>query len=329
MNKKRFIWIITTVIVVSSAITLTAICGEEEVEVKNEGGSEYYSNTIAAPYIPETMTFAGEKVPLEIYWVRERLDRELINTVYQHSRTLQTVKRLPRYFPIIEKILQEEGVPEDFKYLCVAESNLENVISPAKATGYWQFLESTGKSFGLQINEEVDERYHLEKSTRAACKYLKNSKKNLGTWALAAAAYNMGEGRLRKNKETQKTNEYWDMYLNNETSRYLYRILAYKQVYENPAKYGLKVRKSDLYYPVPCEEIKIDSTISDLEAFAVEKGITYLELKTLNPWLRSSKLTVYPNKNYIIKIPEKSKNSYNELLKDVDDPYQLLERGIE
>ena len=310
---KKTFWFILIIAPVLLVITLTSVSNKEISVIQNDDEFEHYSNVIAAPYIPTEITFAGEKVPLEVYWVRERLDRELINVVYQHSRTLQTMKRTPRFFPVIEQILKEEGVPDDFKYLCVAESNLENVISPAKATGYWQFLESTGKGFGLQISDEVDERYDLEKSTRAACQYIKDSKKNLGNWALAAAAYNMGEGRLKNNKITQQTNDYWDMYLNEETSRYLYRILAYKIVFENPKEYGLKVEKNDLYYPVPCNEINIDKSIPSLEDFALENEITYLELRMLNPWLRSSKLTVN-HKEYKVKIPKKSKNSYKELL---------------
>jgi len=310
---KKKLWLILIIAPILLVVILTSVNSKEFIIIENDDELDCYSNVIAAPYIPEEVTFAGEKVPLEIYWVRERLDRELINVVYQHSRTLQTMKKTPRFFPIIEQILKEEGVPDDFKYLCVAESNLENVISPAKATGYWQFLESTGKSFGLQISDDVDERYNLEKSTRAACQYLKESKTNLGNWALAAAVYNMGEGRLKNNKVTQQTNDYWDMHLNEETSRYLYRILAYKIVFENPKEYGLKVKKSDLYYPVPCDEITIDKSIPSLEAFALKNGITYLELKTLNPWLRSSKLTVN-NREYKVKIPKKSKNTYKELL---------------
>jgi len=303
-SQKKYFWLIFTIVPLFLAVILTAVSNKEIVPHQQENEPEYYNNVIASPYIPDKLTFAGEEVPLDIYWVRERLDRELINVVYQHSRTLQTMKRTPRFFPVIEKILKEEGVPDDFKYLCVAESNLENVISPAKATGYWQFLESTAKSFGLQINDEVDERYHLEISTRAACKYLKGSKRSLGSWALAAAAYNMGEGRLKKNKVSQQTDEYWDMFLNEETSRYIYRILAYKIVFENPEKYGLKVRENELYYPVPCDEIDINKSIPSLEAFALEKGISYLELKILNPWLRSTKLTI-GNKEYKIKIPKK------------------------
>ena len=308
-------WFLFAIIPVFLVLILTSVNSKNSIlqEDKKEDAADY-NNIIASPYIPEQLTFAGEEVPLEIYWVRERLDRELINVVYQHSRTLQTWKRTPCFFPVIEQILKEEGVPDDFKYLCVAESNLENVISPAKATGYWQFLESTGKSFGLQITPEVDERYHLEKSTKAACQYLKGSKNNLGNWALAAAAYNMGEGNLKKSTVSQQTNEYWDMYLNQETSRYLYRILAYKIVFENPEKYGLRVRKNEFYYPVPCNEIIINKNIPDLELFALEHGITYLELKMLNPWLRNSKLTVSAN-SYTLKIPKKSKNSYLELLR--------------
>ena len=284
---------------------------------------EFYENMIAAPYIPKNIFFAEEKVPIEIYWVREALDKELTINCYQHSRTLQIFKRSGRYFPIIEKILKEEGVPEDFKYLCVAESGLDNVISPVAASGFWQFMETTGKSYGLEINSEVDERYNIEKSTRAACRYIKGSKERLGSWSLAAAAYNMGETGVSNAIRNQKTNNYWNLYLNSETARYLYRIISYKLLFENPRQYGIILKNVDLYYPIPCEEVVIKSTIFDLYGFAEEHNILYWELKTLNPWLKNSKLTV-KSKNYIIKIPRKSKLNYQYLYKDLKNPFNLL-----
>ena len=220
---------------------------------------------------------------------------------YQHSTTLLCLKRARRYFPVIEKILKEDTVPEDIKYLCVAESSLSNAVSPAKAVGFWQFLEATAKSYGLTINDDVDERYDLGKSTHAACKYLKKGKKSLGKWSLAAAGYNMGDGGVRKNVNNQSQDEYWDLYLNSETARYVYRILAYKLLFENPDLYGVRLNESDKYAPYDCEEITITSSVPNLYTFCQENGMTYKELKTLNPWLRSTKLTVSSGKSYTIK----------------------------
>lgn len=263
--------------------------------------TNYYTNVLANPPLPESLTFCGEKVPLDDPMVRESLDRELTAICYQHSTTLLCLKRARRYFPVIEKILKEDTVPEDIKYLCVAESSLSNAVSPAKAVGFWQFLEATAKSYGLTINDDVDERYDLEKSTHAACKYLKKGKKSLGKWSLAAAGYNMGDGGVRKNVNNQSQDEYWDLYLNSETARYVYRILAYKLLFENPDLYGVRLNESDKYAPYDCEEITITSSVPNLYTFCQENGMTYKELKTLNPWLRSTKLTVSSGKSYTIK----------------------------
>ena len=263
--------------------------------------TNYYTNVLANPPLPESLTFCGEKVPLDDPMVRESLDRELTAICYQHSTTLLCLKRARRYFPVIEKILKEDTVPEDIKYLCVAESSLSNAVSPAKAVGFWQFLEATAKSYGLTKNDDVDERYDLGKSTHAACKYLKKGKKSLGKWSLAAAGYNMGDGGVRKNVNNQSQDEYWDLYLNSETARYVYRILAYKLLFENPDLYGVRLNESDKYAPYDCEEITITSSVPNLYTFCQENGMTYKELKTLNPWLRSTKLTVSSGKSYTIK----------------------------
>lgn len=286
--------------------------------------SAYYQNIITAPPIPEMLDFAGDTVPLKIYWVREALERELINHCYQHSRTLQIVKRAGRYFPLMKQILEEEGVPKDFLYLCVAESSLENAVSPAKAAGFWQFMETTAKKYGLEIREEVDERYHLEKATHAACQYLKKCKEELGSWCLAAAAYNMGENGVKTAVKNQSSSNYWDLYLNTETARYLYRILAYKLMFENTAQYGIKVCASDIYHPVPCKEVTIDSPIDDLYAYAKANNLTYRELKSLNPWLRSTKLTFSPAKSYSLQLPVTPKQCYNELFRGIQNPRVLI-----
>lgn len=324
MNLKNKIFITTSAIFVIVLFFVACFAFTQEDEKREEMSIEnQYNNTLSVPYIPADLSFSEEKVPVEVYWVRERLEKEMIIIAYQHSKTIQTIQRIPRFFPVIEQILKEEGVPEDFKYLCVTESNLENVISPAKATGYWQFLDATARSFGLVINEDVDERYDLEASTRAACKYLKGAKERLGSWSLAAAAYNMGETGVKKNTERQKTSNYWDLSLNQETSRYLYRILAYKLIFENPKIYGVRISNAELYQPIPTKEYEVKEPISDLYQFAVNQGVTYLELKMLNPWLRNTKLTVH-YKNRKIKLPKTAKITTDQLLRKVDQPEKML-----
>lgn len=308
MNRKK------TLIICASSIPVIAlifVCGflisrnhilaKETEQLK---ANSYYSNVLAVPPLPDKLEFAGEEVPLDNYWVREGLDRELTAICYQHSSTLLCIKRAARYFPTLEKILKEEGVPEDIKYLCVTESCLSNAISSAKAVGFWQFIEATGKNYGLEITNEVDERYHVEKSTQAACRYLKGSKNRLGSWSLAAAAYNMGEGGVSKQMKNQDINNYWDMYFNPETARYVYRILAYKLIFENPHIYGVHVADEEKYQPIPYEEVEVSTTIPDMYVFCKEHNMNYRELKELNPWLRAPKLTV-ANKTYTIKVPKK------------------------
>lgn len=279
--------------------TLTAQSTADEDDM--EGKSGYF---FTAPFIPDELYFADEKIPLDVYWVRESLDRELITVCNQHTLTMLSMKRSGRFFPMIEEILKEEGLPDDFKYLCVAESNLQNVVSPAKAAGFWQFMEKTAKLYGLEVREEVDERYNLEKATHAACKYLKGSKSRLGSWALAAAAYNMGEAGVQRNMTDQGRDNYWDLYLNQETARYMYRILAYKLVFENPERYHFRLFSQDFYAPIPCDTLHVDTNLTSLYAFASSQNVTYKELKELNPWLRAQKLTV-AGKSYTIKIPKK------------------------
>lgn len=284
----------------------------------------HYHNTLASPFIPPSMTFAGEKVPLSTYWVREALDKELIINCYQHSRTLRIFKLSTRFFPVIENILREEGIPDDFKYLCVAESGLENVTSPASAVGYWQFIPNTAKIYGLTVNREIDERRHLEKSTRAACTYLKKLKAQFGSWTMAAAAYNRGEIGLQNAVSDQKCSNYWDLYLNDETARYVYRILAYKLVFENPRIYGLEVCPAELYYPVPCKEEQVSATIDDLPEYASKHRVTYKEFRMLNPWIRGYKLTVPAGTTYTLKIPIKAGGNYRDLYNHIDNPYLIL-----
>jgi len=259
--------------------------------------------------IPSYMEFAGEEVPLADYDIKERLDRELLVNTYWHSSTIKMMKTANRYFPLIEQILAEQGVPDDFKYLALIESGLDmQARSSAGAKGPWQFLSATAKQYKLEVAdrynyEEVDERYHIEKSTVAACKYLKNEYESFGNWTLAAAAYNAGHGRIRGTKTKQLVDSYYDMYLTTETSRYVFRILAVKAIFQNPEKYGFFIENSSLYQPVPTREMTVAS-IPNIPEFAKGQGFTYKEFKLLNPWLRSTKLTARKSgKKYTVKLP--------------------------
>lgn len=259
---------------------------------------------------PEQLTFAGEPVPINYKDVRESLERELYSVAYFHSNTFLMLKKANKFFPDIEKILKQNNIPEDFKYLSVTESGLENVISPAGAVGFWQFLEKTGKEYGLEINDEIDERYHYEKSTEAACKYLNDRYKSLNDWALVAASYNMGEAALNKQIERQKSNSYYDLLLNPETARYVYRILAYKIIMSNPTKYGFFLTENDLYQPIDFKNIELKKEVEHWADFAQKHKTNYKILKNLNPWLRSVSLENKKNNTYIVKVPKKGERTF-------------------
>ncbi len=259
-------------------------------------------NIYALP-IPDYMEFAGEPVPMEEFDIIERFDRELLVNSYWQSQTMLFFKRANKWFPVIEPILESKGVPEDFKYLALIESGFQNVVSPAGATGFWQILSSTGRELDLEINTEVDERYHVEKSTEAACDFLVDAYERFGSWTLAAAAYNMGRTALVRQLNNQKVDSYYDLMLNEETSRYIFRILAVKQIFSNPQEAGFNFRKKDLYDPLEYDIITVDSTITDLPQFALDLGINYKILREYNPWLRRYSLTNKNNKSYEIKIP--------------------------
>lgn len=325
MKKTTAIVIISTLSVLllgSVAYAITQKIQNSETSMPN-----YYANKITSPVIPSKMNFAGEDVPLDVYWVREALDRELVINCYQHSKTLRIFKLSARVFPTIERILKEEGVPEDFKYLAVAESGLENVTSPAAAGGYWQFIPATAKAYGLEVTADIDERCNLEKATRAACKYLKKAKNQFGSWTLAAAAYNRGEGGLNAAITDQGVNNYWDLWLNSETSRYVFRIMAFKLLFENPQMYGVEICPAEMYQPIPCKEVSVSSSI-DLKAFAKEHHATYRELRNVNPWIKNSKLTVTAGKTYTLQVPVKPGESYRELFKNLENPFLKIGDSI-
>jgi len=255
--------------------------------------------------IPENVTFAGEALPLQNFDTRESLDRELNATAYRHGSTLLTIKRSGRYFGEIERILKEYGIPDDFKYLACAESDLSNVISPAGATGYWQIMEGTGKEAGMIINREIDERYDLDKSTRFACRYFLKAYERYGSWTMAAASYNNGFRGLSEQVDIQKETNYYDLLLNEETARYIFRIVALKLVIAEPEKYGFNISPDVLYKPIPFREVKIDTAISSFEQFARQFDTNYKILKFLNPWLRKPFLTNSERREYTIRVPEK------------------------
>ena len=252
---------------------------------------------------PNNLDFCGEKVPINFSDIKERLDRELLVNTYWQSNMMLLIKRANKWFPKIEAILNEEGVPDDFKYLAVIESGLENARSPRGAKGFWQLMPSTAKQFGLEVNSNVDERYHIEKSTRVACKYLKKAKSKFGSWTLAAASFNRGIYGIEKELIRQKVKNYYDLLLNNETSRYVFRILAVKDILSNPTSYGYVFEKSDLYNSTPVKIIHWDLPIENIAYFAKEQGINYKLLKIFNPWLIQNHLNNKSRKKYEIQIP--------------------------
>jgi hypothetical protein len=281
-----------------STTNAATIAQEEEKSLPND-------YAIHALDIPMNLTFAGERVPLNDQEVFERVDREFLVNTYWQSNALLLFKRANKFFPIIEPILKEEQVPDDFKYLAVIESGLQNVRSPAGARGFWQIMTATGKELGLEVNANIDERYHLEKATRAACKYLKQAQQKFGSWTLAASAYNAGNSRIKKELEKQQVTGYYNLLLTEETARYVPRILALKTILSHPKQYGFYIKAEQLYYPDTTRTVLIDSTLNNLSSFAASHGTNYKQLKRYNPWLRQHTLRNTSRKEYQIKIPVK------------------------
>lgn len=254
--------------------------------------------------LPKQLDFAGESVPLHLPDIRERVDREFLVNTYWQSNGILLIKRAQKYFPIIEPILKKNGVPDDFKYLAVIESGLQNVTSPAGAKGFWQIMPKTGRELGLEVNDNVDERYHLEMATQAACDYLKQSKEKFGSWTLAGAAYNAGNAGINKQLEAQGVDSYYDLLLGAETGRYVFRILAIKEILKNPKTFGFNVEPSHGYDFIPTKKVLVDYEVDDLSAFAKANNINYKILKIHNPWLREPQLNNKSKKEYHIAIPE-------------------------
>ncbi len=259
---------------------------------------------IYSPPIPEDLEFCGERVPLEDFDVRERVDREFLVNTYWHSATLLYLKRANRWFPIIEPILKQNGIPDDFKYMSVAESGVINSVSPDGATGFWQLMEPAAKKYGLEINAEVDERFNIEKATQAACDYLKEAHAKLGSWTLTAASYNMGVDGIEKQIARQKSKNYYNLFLNDETYRFVARIITLKEIFKDPNKYGFYFSDHDLYSQIETFDVKVNYPVKDFADFAKSNGINYKILKIFNPWLRDNFLKNKSRKTYYIKIPK-------------------------
>ena len=293
MSKKNIILGMFIAVLISISIFSTS---KSRIDAVGQKGT--------AQYFPAKTDFCGEQTPLDIVDVRERFDRELLINANMHSSTLLIIKRANRAFPIIEPILKKYDIPDDFKYLAVIESALLNATSPAGAKGVWQFMPETAREKGLEVSETVDERYHLEKSTEAACKYLLNAKAKFGSWTLAAASYNGGMQGISKQTEFQKVDNYYDLLLVEETSRYVFRILALKEIMKAPQDFGFDIQSTDLYNPIDIKKIEIDSTINDLAVFAKNQNINYKTLKFHNPWLRDKKLSNPTRKKYVIDLPK-------------------------
>jgi hypothetical protein len=252
---------------------------------------------------PEDLNFAGEEIPIYSSEIWERIDKELLKNTYWQSNTMLYFKKANKYFPIIEPILKEYNIPDDFKYLALIESGLDNVVSPAGASGFWQILKGTAREHGLEVNSAIDERYNLEKATVVACEYLQDAYNKFGTWTMAAASYNMGKNGVRRRIAKQESNNYYNLHLNNETSRYVFRIIAVKEILQNPRKYGFMFREKDLYSMPNYRTVDVDSTIADLTEFAKSQNVNYKLLKQFNPWLRSTSLPNQSRRKYILKIP--------------------------
>ena len=337
---KVFYIVLTAFLVIN---TIQLFCYSSDVPQNNisHGKAQFsdFYRAVALP-IPEKLDFCGELVPTENWDVREMLDRELMINVYWQSQTLLHFKRAARYFPVIEPILKKNGVPDDFKYLAVVESSLSNAGSPTGAKGFWQIMEPTAKELGLEVRENVDERFHLEKATEAACKYLLASYKRYQSWTLVAASYNSGRGAVERFMDKQQEGNFYELWLADETMRYVYRIAAVKVVMQNPKQYGFDFKPEDLYPVIPNHVVQVDTTIRDLAQFARFNGTTYKMLKYLNPWLRQTNLENKAKKAYEVKIPEKgnrkyyhkdfdlSKSSWNKIPSNAEDANELESRDL-
>ncbi|RIH66811.1 lytic transglycosylase domain-containing protein [Mariniphaga sediminis] len=304
MKQKKWWRIVVPFIVVACVGVIVLFSMGSSYEGESKTISTEAPTVFKSVKIPDSVSFAGEPVPLERFDIKESLDRELLVNSYFHSQTIRYIKLAPRYFPVIEPILKEKGVPDDFKYLAVAESGLNpRAVSYAGAVGFWQFLKGTARDYGLEVNEEVDERYHVEKATYAACDYLLDAYQKYESWAMVAASYNRGMNGVDRQVTRQKSDSYYDMLFGEETGRYVFRIIAFKLVLESPETYNFVVAEEEKYPLISSREVTISGRVEDFAEFAIAEGINYKLLKDFNPWLRENYLTNARNKQYTVKIP--------------------------
>jgi hypothetical protein len=303
VQKKMMAACVTGIFILAVFLATTGYSGESENDPVKPGSGESFS--VFGVEIPDQVAFAGEPMPLDLFDVRESLDRELLSNTYFHSQTIRLIKLANRYFPQIEEVLRENLIPDDFKYLAVAESGLSQAVSPVKAVGFWQLLKGTAQEYGLEVNSEVDERYHILKSTQVACEYLIESYRKYGSWTMAAASYNAGRRGIDRQVDRQKTSEYYDLLLNEETARYIYRVVAIKLIFEDPEAFGFHISEADLYPEIPTYVVEVDSSVAHFADFAKANGTNYKILKYFNPWLRDTRLTNSRGKTYEILLPEK------------------------
>lgn len=302
----------TAIIALCTGMAIPFLTGNSSLDSSQESVVAEVPSYATSPDVPNKVIFAGQEVDLTRYDKRERMDRELMAFTYMHSTTMLTIKRANRYFPIIEPILKANGIPDDFKYLAVIESNLNTLAkSPAGAAGLWQFMPTTGREHGLEVNSNIDERYHIEKETQAACRYLKEAYEKFGNWICVAAAYNAGQARIATQLQKQLADQAVDLWLVEETSRYMFRLLAAKAVIGHPQQYGFLLKREQLYPPLPYTEVTVDTGIANLAQFAQEKGISYAQLKDANPWLRDTSLMNKSGRKYTLKIPTRTGMYYD------------------
>lgn len=312
MKRPLKLTLLTTCAALCAGISLPLLVGNNTFHPERDSvQSETLSYSVPLQ-VPEEVRFADEVIPLDRYDLRERMDRELMTFTYMHSSTMLTIKRANRYFPIIEPILKENGLPDDLKYLAVIESSLNPLArSRAGAAGMWQFMKGTGRDFGLEVNTNIDERYHIEKSTRAACDYLKQAYAKYGSWLCVAASYNAGQARISSQLTKQGVDRAVDLWLVEETHRYMFRLLAAKAVLSHPQQYGFLLKRRDLYPPIPYTTDTVTTGITDLASYARGKGITYAQLKDANPWLRDNFLQNKSGRTYVLKIPTQAGMHYD------------------
>lgn len=312
MKKNSIHILVVASVALCTGAALPFLLGHSVIDTEQQSVKSEVPYCVTSPVVPDKINFAGQDVDLTRYDLRERMDREQLAFTYMHSTTMLTIKRANRFFPLIEPILKENGVPDDLKYLAVIESNLNPLArSSAGAAGMWQFMQTTGREYGLEVNTNVDERYHVEKATRAACKYLKDAYQKYGDWLSVAASYNGGQGRISTELKRQLADRATDLWLVEETSRYMFRLLAAKAIISAPQRYGFLLKREQLYPPIPCTETSVDTAIDDLAQYARSQGITYAQLKDANPWLRDTSLQNKSGRTYVLKIPTQAGMHYD------------------